>query len=192
MANVPSSKPTACSPPSNWPSAFVPTITVRMKLIYLSRKRPLENALGPLRFPQKKEEEDDQRGWPAKPTREEALVCAGSTNSRVLTTAYNCAQIKLTAPRDGGSLWEMPFNISTGASHDQEQDSEQDTRFSSSRQIDSRHRDQSGDRQKYGAQIPAPPRAGRPAASAAQSPLQTRSVQRASAAMDHRRSLLQL
>ena len=48
----------------------------------------------------------------------------------VLTTVYNCAQIKLTVPRDGCSLWEMPFNISTGASHDQEQDSEQDTRLS--------------------------------------------------------------
>jgi len=48
----------------------------------------------------------------------------------ILTTAYNCAQIKLTVPRDGCSLWEMPFNISAGDSHDQEQDSEQDTRLS--------------------------------------------------------------
>src|SRR6266446_8814964 len=48
----------------------------------------------------------------------------------ILTTVYNCAQIKLTAPRDGCSLWEMPFNISAGDSHDQEQDSEQDTRLS--------------------------------------------------------------
>jgi len=45
---------------------------------------------------------------------------------KLLTTVYNCAQIKLTVPRDGGSLWEMPFNISAGDRHDQEQDSEQD------------------------------------------------------------------
>src|SRR5258708_39866893 len=38
---------------------------------------------------------------------------------------YKCAQIKLTVPRDGCSLWEMPLNISAGDSHDQEQDSEQ-------------------------------------------------------------------
>ncbi len=44
---------------------------------------------------------------------------------------YNCAQIKLTAPRCGCSLWEMQFIISAGDSHDQEQDSEQDTRLSS-------------------------------------------------------------
>src|SRR6266849_7729083 len=110
----------------------------------------------------------------------------------VLTPMYNCARIKLTVPRDGGSLWEMPLNISAGDRHDQEQDSEQDTRLSRARQIDSRHRDQPGDRQKYGAQIPAPPRTGRHAPSAAQSPLQTRSVQRAGAAVDHGRSLLQL
>src|SRR6266852_2493212 len=110
----------------------------------------------------------------------------------VLTPTYNCARIKLTVPRYGGSLWEMPFNISAGDRHDQEQDSEQDTRLSRARQIDSRHRDQPGDRQKYGAQIPAPPRAGRDATSAAESPLQTRSVQRAGAAVDHGRSLLQL
>src|SRR5437588_12758192 len=36
----------------------------------------------------------------------------------VLTTVYNCAQIKLTVPRDGGSLWEMPFNISARGRHD--------------------------------------------------------------------------
>src|SRR5258708_40121368 len=113
-------------------------------------------------------------------------------DSNVLTPMYNCARIKLPAPREGGSLWEMPFNISAGDRHDQEQDSEQDTRISCTRQIDSRHRDQAGDRQKYGAQIPAPPRTGRHAPSAAQSPLQTRSVQRAGAAVDHGRSLLQL
>src|SRR5436305_13191610 len=110
----------------------------------------------------------------------------------LFTTVYNCAQIKLTGPRDGGSLWEMPFNISAGDRHDQEQDSEQDTRISRARQIDSRHRDQPGDRQKYRAQIPAPPRVGRHAASAAQSPLQTRSVQRAGTALDYGRPLLQL
>ncbi|SRR5712692_1343096 len=44
----------------------------------------------------------------------------------LLTPTYNCARIKLTVPRDGGSLWEMPFNISAGDRHDQEQDSEQD------------------------------------------------------------------
>src|SRR5438132_2555216 len=85
---------------------------------------------------------------------------------KVLTPMYNCARIKLTVPRYGGSLWEMQFNISAGDRHDQEQDSEQDTRISRARQIDSRHRDQPGDRQKYGAQIPAPPRAGRHATSA--------------------------
>src|SRR5262245_41172135 len=89
----------------------------------------------------------------------------------LLTPMYNCAQIKLTVSRDGCRLWEMPLNISAGASHDQEQDREQDTRISRSRQIDSRHRDQSGDRQKYGAQIPAPPRTGRHASCAAQAPL---------------------
>src|SRR5258708_35054121 len=111
----------------------------------------------------------------------------GELPPSVLTTAYNCAQIKLTVPRDGCSLWEMPFNISAGDSHDQEQDSEQDTRLSRARQIDSRHRHHAGDCQKYGAQIPAPSRAGRHAASAAQSPLQTRSVERAGATVDHRR-----
>src|SRR5215471_13221993 len=38
--------PTACSRPNNWLSACVPTITVRRKLIYLSRKTSLEYALG--------------------------------------------------------------------------------------------------------------------------------------------------
>src|SRR5207244_7351577 len=123
--------------------------------------------------------------WTAQHLRE-------ATPYGLLTPVYNCAQIKLTVPRDGCSLWEMPFIISAGDSHDQEQDSEQNTRLSSSRQIDSRHRDPAGDCQKYGAQIPAPPRAGRHAASAAQSPLQTRSVQRPGAAVDHRRPLLQL
>src|SRR5216684_3761401 len=96
-----------------------------------------------------------------------------SNLEHILTPMYNCARIKLTVPRDGGNLWEMQFNISAGDRHDQEQDSEQDTRISRARQIDSRHRDHVGNRQKYGAQIPAPPRAGRDATSAAQSPLQT-------------------
>ena len=58
------------------------------------------------------------------------LTAFGGIVGTLLTTAYNCAQIKLTVPRDGCSLWEMPFNISAGDSHDQEQDSEQDTRLS--------------------------------------------------------------
>src|SRR5579872_4990935 len=40
-----SSSQMACSRPRNWLSGSVPTITVPMKLIYLSRKRSLENAL---------------------------------------------------------------------------------------------------------------------------------------------------
>ena len=68
----------------------------------------------------------------------------------VLTTVYNCAQIKLTVPRDGGSLWEMPFNISAGDRHDQEQDSEQDTRISYTRQVDSRYRHHLGHSQEHG------------------------------------------
>src|SRR5260221_13894997 len=43
--------------------------------------------------------------------------------SSILTTVYNCAQIKLTTPRYGGSLWEMLLSIPTGDGHDQEQDS---------------------------------------------------------------------
>src|SRR6266852_9510257 len=42
---------------------------------------------------------------------------------------YTCARIKLTDPRDGGTLCEMLFTTHTGADHDQEQDSEYDTRF---------------------------------------------------------------
>src|SRR6266487_6728551 len=42
----------------------------------------------------------------------------------LLTTVYNCAQIKLTTPRYGGSLWEMLLSIPTGDGHDQEQDRE--------------------------------------------------------------------
>ncbi len=39
-----------------------------------SKKR--SNYLGPLRFTQKREEEDDHTELPAKPTTEEDLVCA--------------------------------------------------------------------------------------------------------------------
>ena len=42
----------------------------------------LRNYLGPLRFTQKREEEDDHTELPAKPTTEADLVCAGWTNSR--------------------------------------------------------------------------------------------------------------
>src|SRR6266516_1310592 len=66
----------------------------------------------------------------------------------VLTTVYNCAQIKLTDPRDGCKLWEMLLSIPTGDGHDQEQDSEYDTRIISTREVHSRHCDQPGHRQK--------------------------------------------
>ena len=72
-------------------------------------------------------------------TKDRNVACEG-----MLTTVYNCARIKLTIPRDGCSLWNMRFIIPTGGSHDQEQDSEQDTRISRPRQIDSRHCDQLG------------------------------------------------
>jgi hypothetical protein len=45
MASALWSNPTDCSPPSSWLSAFVPTITVRMKHICPSRRMSLENAL---------------------------------------------------------------------------------------------------------------------------------------------------
>src|SRR6266516_4800961 len=66
----------------------------------------------------------------------------------LLTTVYNCAQIKLTDPRDGCKLWEMLLSIPTGDGHDQEQDSEYDTRIISTREVHSRHCDQPGHRQK--------------------------------------------
>src|SRR5437764_8626786 len=94
----------------------------------------------------------------------------------VLTTVYNCAQIKLTTPGDGGNLWEMLLSIPTGDGHDQEQDSEYHTRISKPRQVHSRHRDHLGHSQEHGAQIPAPPRTGRHAPSASQSSFQARSV----------------
>ena len=42
----------------------------------------------------------------------------------ILTPMYNCARIKLTAPRDGCKLWSMSVIIPAGGSHDQEQDRE--------------------------------------------------------------------
>src|SRR2546423_4151863 len=110
----------------------------------------------------------------------------------LLTPMYNCARIKLTAPRDGCKLRSMSVIIPAGGSHDQEQDREQDTRISRARQIDSRHRDHLGASQEYGAQVFAPSRAGRHASSATQSSLQAGSVQRADQAVDERGSLLQL
>ena len=111
---------------------------------------------------------------------------------QLLTPMYNCARIKLTAPRDGCKLWSMRLIIPPGGSHDQEQDSEYDTRISSPRQIDSRHRDPAWNSQEYGAQIPAPPRAVRDASPATQSSFQVRSVQGPGQEVDPGRSLLQL
>src|SRR6266567_9038007 len=111
---------------------------------------------------------------------------------RLSTTVYNCAQIKLTDPRDGGTLWKMLLSMPTGDGHDQEQDSEYDTRIVSAREVHSRHRDDPGHRQEYGAQVFASPRAGRHAPSATEPSIQTGSVQRAGQAVDQRGSLLQL
>src|SRR5260221_37770 len=94
----------------------------------------------------------------------------------LLTTVYNCAQIKLTIPRYGGSLWEKVLSIPTGDGHDQEQDSEYHTRISKPGQVHSRHRDHIGHSQEHGAQIPAPPGTGRHAPPASQSSFQARSV----------------
>ena len=47
-----------------------------------------------------------------------------ATNPLLLTPTYNCARIKLTAPRDGCKLRSMRLIIHPGGSHDQEQDSE--------------------------------------------------------------------
>src|SRR6266700_1454332 len=91
---------------------------------------------------------------------------------RILTVVYNCAQIKLTDPGYGGTLGKMLLSIPRGDGHDQEQDSEQDTRISYARQVDSRHRDHLGYSPKHGAQIPAPPGTSRYAPSATQSPFQ--------------------
>src|SRR5207302_5846112 len=105
---------------------------------------------------------------------------------------YNCARIKLTAPRDGCKLWSMRFIMHTGGSHDQEQDSEYDTRISHTREVRSRHCDHLRDSQEYRAQVSAPSRAFGDASSTASSSLQARSVQGADQAVDPGRSLLQL
>src|SRR5215472_13494064 len=52
--------------------------------------------------PQLEQEENERKG------KVRSLILA-----QLLTPMYNCAQIKLTVPRDGCSLWEMPFIIST-------------------------------------------------------------------------------
>ncbi len=110
----------------------------------------------------------------------------------VLTTVYNCARIKLTVPRDGSTLWSMRFIMHQGGSHDQEQDSEQDTRINSSRQIDSRHFNRAWHCQEYGAQIPAPSGVVCDASPATQSSFQAGSLQRAGQEVDPGGSLLQL
>src|SRR5947209_16621085 len=69
--------------------------------------------------------------------------------SLVLTPMYNCARIKLTAPRDGCKLWSMRLIIHPGGSHDQEQDSEYDTRIVSTREVHSRHCDHVRAGQEY-------------------------------------------
>src|SRR5438128_8628165 len=53
----------------------------------------------------------------------------------------------------------MRFIMHPGGSHDQEQDSEYDTRISYTREVRSRHCDHLGDRQEYRAQVSAPSRA---------------------------------
>src|SRR6266849_10128287 len=111
---------------------------------------------------------------------------------RLLTPMYNCARIKLTAPRDGCKLWSMRFIMHTGGSHDQEQDSEYDTRIVSTREVHSRHRHHVRVGQEYGAQISASSGTVEHAPSAAQSSFQTGSVQRADQAVDQGGSLLQL
>src|SRR5437660_981589 len=96
------------------------------------------------------------------------------SGTKLLTTVYNCAQIKLTTPRYGGSLWEMVLSIPTGDGHDQEQDREYHTRISKPGQVHSRYRDHSGHSQEHGAQIPAPPGTGRHAPSASLTTFQAR------------------
>src|SRR6266480_6143242 len=110
----------------------------------------------------------------------------------LLTPMYNCARIKLTAPRDGCKLWSMRLIIHPGGSHDQEQDSEYHTRIVSTREVHSRHRHHVRAGQEYGAQVSASSGTLEHAPSAAQSSLQARSVQRADQAVDQARSLLQL
>src|SRR2546430_17399572 len=105
--------------------------------------------------------------------------CFKTCQFLLLTPTYNCARIKLTTPRYGCSLCEMVFANHRGDGHDQEQDSEYDTRIVNTREVHSRHRHDAGDSQEYGAQVFAPSRAGRDASSATQSLLQAGSVQRA-------------
>src|SRR6266567_4777404 len=111
------------------------------------------------------------------------MGCQASLRKRIrfprcelLTAVYNCVRIKLTTPRYGGTLWGMSVIIPTGDSHDQEQDSEYDTRISSTRQIDSADCHHIGNCQKYRAQIFATSGTGSHALSPAQSPLQARSI----------------
>src|SRR6266700_6564876 len=85
---------------------------------------------------------------------------------RVLTPEYNCARIKLTVPRTGCTLCELKFSSHTGGSHDQEQDSEYNTRIVSAREVHSRHRHHPGNSQEYGAQVSAPSGTGGHASSA--------------------------
>src|SRR5947209_6547025 len=115
-----------------------------------------------------------------------------SIPTNVLTPMYNCARIKLTAPRDGCKLWSMRLIIPPGGSHDQEQDSEYHTRIKSTREVHSRHRHRLRAGQEYGAQISAPSGTVSHAPSAAQAALQTGSVQRANPEVGSRGSLLQL
>src|SRR2546430_2210094 len=114
------------------------------------------------------------------------------TPSGVLPPMYNCARIKLTAPRDGCKLRSMSVIIPAGGSHDQEQDSEYHTRISSAREVHSRHRHHVRAGQEYGAQISASSGTVGDAPSAAQPSLQTGSVQRANPEVGSRGSLLQL
>src|SRR6266699_7154098 len=84
----------------------------------------------------------------------------------LLTPEYNCARIKLTVPRTGCTLCELKFSSHTGGSHDQEQDSEYNTRIVSAREVHSRHRHHPGNSQEYGAQVSAPSGTGGHASSA--------------------------
>src|SRR6266480_4247115 len=102
----------------------------------------------------------------------------------ILTPMYNCARIKLTAPRDGCKLWSMRLIIHPGGSHDQEQDSEYHTRIVSTREVHSRHCHHARAGQEYGAQVSASSGIVEHAPSTAQSSLQARCVQRADQAVD--------
>src|SRR2546429_9552257 len=67
-----------------------------------------------------------ESGWHMHPGEEVGYILAGTV---VLTPMYNCARIKLTAPRDGCKLRGMSVIIPAGGSHDQEQGSEYHTRI---------------------------------------------------------------